>query len=229
MSEAVTREETLLNAIATGGIVDIVPVTRKEKYLRYLAGVGEKPSKPITREEMFLDLIQAGGGGITPTGDINITENGEFDVTEFAKAIVNVASSGGGSFDSGTITIASASNTSIYHNLEKPPNFFIWIVSDTTNPTRSGAYGSTQISSNSSYSNIFCGGVINNTAFFVRGESSNSYNNCSYYIAPGNTISEGSNSGRNYYTLSTGYIRGYGAGIATDMVGSTVSWIAGVI
>lgn len=37
----------------------------------------------------------AGGGGITPTGDINITENGEFDVTEFAKAIVNVASGGG--------------------------------------------------------------------------------------------------------------------------------------
>lgn len=62
MSDAVTREETLLNAIATGEAVDIVPVTRKEKYLRYLAGIGEKPSKPITREEMFLDKIQAGGG-----------------------------------------------------------------------------------------------------------------------------------------------------------------------
>lgn len=62
MSDAVTREETLLNAIATGETVDIVPVTRKEKYLRYLAGIGEKPSKPITREEMFLDKIQAGGG-----------------------------------------------------------------------------------------------------------------------------------------------------------------------
>lgn len=63
MSDAVTREETLLNAIATGETVDIVPVTRKEKYLRYLAGIGEKPSKPITREEMFLDKIQAGGTG----------------------------------------------------------------------------------------------------------------------------------------------------------------------
>lgn len=63
MSDAVTREETLLNAIATGEAVDIVPVTRKEKYLRYLAGIGEKPSKPITREEMFLDKIQAGGTG----------------------------------------------------------------------------------------------------------------------------------------------------------------------
>ena len=63
MSDAVTREEILLNAIATGEAVDIVPVTRKEKYLRYLAGIGEKPSKPITREEMFLDKIQAGGGG----------------------------------------------------------------------------------------------------------------------------------------------------------------------
>lgn len=63
MSDAVTREETLLNAIATGEVVDIVPVTRKEKYLRYLAGIGEKPSKPITREEMLLDKIQAGGTG----------------------------------------------------------------------------------------------------------------------------------------------------------------------
>lgn len=63
MSDAVTREETLLNVIATGETIDIVPITRKEKYLRYLAGIGEKPSKPITREEMFLDKIQAGGSG----------------------------------------------------------------------------------------------------------------------------------------------------------------------
>lgn len=34
--------------------------------------------------------------GITPEGEIEITENGTFDVTNFASALVNVASTGGG-------------------------------------------------------------------------------------------------------------------------------------
>ena len=48
----------------------------------------------MLKDFMLLRAIVKGGGGITPTGDINITENGEFDVTEFAKAVVNVASGG---------------------------------------------------------------------------------------------------------------------------------------
>ena len=45
----------------------------------------------------YADLVSAisGGGGITPTGTINITENGTVDVTNYASANVNV--SGGGS------------------------------------------------------------------------------------------------------------------------------------
>ena len=35
------------------------------------------------------------GSGITPTGSINITENGIYDVTDKAQAVVNVASGGG--------------------------------------------------------------------------------------------------------------------------------------
>ena len=48
--------------------------------------------------------IQTGSTGITPTGTKEITQNGTYDVTNFASVLVNVASSGGGNLESGTIT-----------------------------------------------------------------------------------------------------------------------------
>lgn len=38
--------------------------------------------------------IQTGGGGITPSGEITLSDNGQFDVTNFATAIVAVATGG---------------------------------------------------------------------------------------------------------------------------------------
>lgn len=61
-------------------------------------------STAMTLDEMPTEIASiSGGGGITPTGTINISQNGTFDVTQYASALVNVAG-GGGSAVTGTIT-----------------------------------------------------------------------------------------------------------------------------
>ena len=70
MSEAITREEQLLNAIATGEPAEFRPITREEKFLAKAGGQDVKLPKPITRKEMFLQkIIDNGGGGGEPLID----------------------------------------------------------------------------------------------------------------------------------------------------------------
>lgn len=65
MNEPITREEMLLNAVATGVSSGIKPITREEKYLAYIGGQDVIPPEPITRKEQFLSMISPGGSGGT--------------------------------------------------------------------------------------------------------------------------------------------------------------------
>jgi len=62
--------------------------------------------------ERIADALENGGGGITPTGKITITENGtDIDVSQYALADVNV--SGGGGLTPFDVTITAADNGSL--------------------------------------------------------------------------------------------------------------------
>lgn len=90
----------------------------------------------------YLDVVKnidtiTTGGGITPTGQIQITENGTFNVLQFAEAIVNVS---GGSSSIAKVTekhldaISSSSKTvTIEHELGRTPDFVVIIYKDFKN------------------------------------------------------------------------------------------------
>lgn len=74
-NEPITREEILLNAVATGEAANLEPITREEMFLAKLGGADVKTPTPITRKEQFLQKAieggGTGGGDNFPIGDEN--------------------------------------------------------------------------------------------------------------------------------------------------------------
>ena len=68
-NEPITREEILLNAVATGEATNLEPITREEMFLAKLCGADVNTPMPITRKEQFLQkAIESGGSGGTGGG-----------------------------------------------------------------------------------------------------------------------------------------------------------------
>ena len=62
--------------------------------------------------------------GIEPTGELTITSNGTYDVTKYASAEVNVASSGGGSSEIETTTFTIYDDTWV-SVVQTPPSYTV--------------------------------------------------------------------------------------------------------
>ena len=89
--------------------------TIKQDIKSALEEKGQTPSNVFSTYANNIRAIET--GGITPSGELAITENGTYDVTNYSSANVNVASSSGSDLDSfidGSITELTSNATSIY-------------------------------------------------------------------------------------------------------------------
>ena len=92
-----TQEALLQNILGASNAVG-VPQSRIEKIWQYALGADGVVIEPAQSriEALAIQVAEqvrsggGGGGGITPTGSTTLTDNGTYDVTTYAQAIVNV-------------------------------------------------------------------------------------------------------------------------------------------
>lgn len=130
----ITREEILLNAVATGDSPELKPITREEMFLAKAAGMDVSTPEPITRREMFLSKISGSAGGgsggdyeamvagladktitslIIPTGVTNIASDAFADCTDLQSVVIP---------DSVTAIGVNAFRGCAFQSVSIPPN-----------------------------------------------------------------------------------------------------------
>lgn len=95
-NKPITREEILLNAVATGETANLEPITREEMFLAKLGGADVNTPPPITRKEQFLQkAIESGGSGGVSDDRAVLVKLVDRTITEFEvpKEVASIGSS----------------------------------------------------------------------------------------------------------------------------------------
>lgn len=109
----------------------------KQLIANAITGKGVETSADDSFQTMANNIgnIQNSGAGITPVGTKKISENGTYDVTNFASVVVNVQSGGGSNIETGTITPSENLDTITFDTSKKCSNIIIYKTSSTLTPS----------------------------------------------------------------------------------------------
>ena len=138
--------------------------TIKQDIKSALEEKGQTPSNVFSTYANNIRAIET--GGITPSGEIEITENGTYDVTNYASANVNVASSSGSDINKlidGSITELTSNATSIRNYAFK--NLSNLTSANFPNATNIG-YNAFEMCSNLKNANLHNATNISNNMFY---------------------------------------------------------------
>lgn len=109
----------------------------KQLIANAITGKGIPTNKSDSFQTMATNIenIQNGGTGITPVGTKKISENGTYDVTNFASVVVNVQSGGGSNIETGTITPSENLEQLTFGTSKKCSNIIIYKTSSILTPS----------------------------------------------------------------------------------------------